>query len=249
MTAPAWLDMHTTLRVLLHDARSYLARRDAATTPAAQHEASAHAKKCLVRANTTILKLDDALTGLAEGRGGVDKMGEGEIRRRRDLLRRARKEREGLDGVLSAWVSRAGSASDVPNSSQKDALFETRAGLGISGTSPPSRSTAGIPGAFPGSTSPPSRAFGRPGRVLGGPSKETNRTRERDNQGVLQLQQQIMQEQDQDVEHLNQTVRRMKEVGIAINEELEEQKPLLEILDQDTDRYLCLLKFVFPANL
>jgi len=45
-----------------------------------------------------------------------------------------------------------------------------------------------------------------------------------------------MEEQDQDVEQLNQTVRRMKEVGIAINEELEEQKPLLEILDEDVGR-------------
>jgi regulator of vacuolar morphogenesis len=85
--------------------------------------------------------------------------------------------------------------------------------------------------------------------VLGGQPKETDRTRERDNQGVLQLQQQIMQEQDQDVEQLNQTVRRMKEVGIAINEELDEQKPLLEILDEDVDRsvvtliLICLLTF------
>jgi regulator of vacuolar morphogenesis len=240
MTAPAWLDMHTTLRVLLHDARSYLARRDAATTAAAQHEAATQAKKCLVRANTAILKLDDALNGLAEGRGGIDKIGEGEIRRRRDLLRRARKERQGLDGVLSAWTSRSGagssSAEPTPIGGQKDALFNGQSSR--FGTSP-AGSGSSTPGAFPAGTSP-SKGPARSGRVLGGPAKETNRTRELDNQGVLQLQQQIMQEQDQDVEDLHKVVRRMRELGVAINEELEEQKPLLEILDQDVDRFVCL---------
>jgi len=85
--------------------------------------------------------------------------------------------------------------------------------------------TVGSPGKAP-----------RSGRVLGGPAKETNRTRELDNQGVLQLQKQIMQEQDMDVEELNKTVRRMREVGVAINEELEDQNPLLEMMDEDVDR-------------
>jgi regulator of vacuolar morphogenesis len=231
MTAPAWLDMHTTLRVLLHDARSYLARRDSATTPAAQHDAAAQAKKCLVRANTAILKLDDALNGLSEGRGGVDRLGDGEVRRRRDLIRRARKEREGLDGVLNAWVTRSGSNSAAP-SGQKEALFGNQAGVNMMGTSPLRNGTA--PGSFLGTS--PGKNQSRTGRVLGGPAKETVRTRELDNQGVVQLQRQIMQEQDQDVEQLNNAVRRMKEAGIAINEELDEQKPLLDMMEDGVDR-------------
>jgi regulator of vacuolar morphogenesis len=86
----------------------------------------------------------------------------------------------------------------------------------------------GMPGAFP----TPAK-----GRVLGGPAKETDRTRERNNEGVLQLQRQLMQEQDMDVEELNKVVRKMKDLGIAINEELVEQQGLLDILDQDVDRY------------
>jgi hypothetical protein len=97
-----------------------------------------------------------------------------------------------------------------------------------------------MPGAFP----TPAK-----GRVLGGPAKETERTRERNNEGVLQLQRQLMQEQDMDVEELNKTVRKMKEMGIAINEELVEQQPLLDILDQDVDRYVIDLFFLLEMML
>jgi regulator of vacuolar morphogenesis len=85
-----------------------------------------------------------------------------------------------------------------------------------------------MPGSFP--TAASSR------RVLGAPAKETERTRELDNQGVLQLQQQIMKEQDTNVEDLAVVVRRMKEMGVAINEELIEQAQLLDVVDQDVDR-------------
>ncbi|KAB8343076.1 hypothetical protein FH972_022670 [Carpinus fangiana] len=73
-------------------------------------------------------------------------------------------------------------------------------------------------------------------RVLGGPLKETDRTRELDNEGVLQLQKQIMQEQDLDVGDLTKVVQRMKEMGVQINNELELQNEMLGLLDQDVDR-------------
>jgi regulator of vacuolar morphogenesis len=230
MTANGWLDLHATLKTQLQEARTHLARREQATSTMQQHEAGAGAKKCLVKANTLVLRLEDGLRGLQEGKAG-DRLGDGEVRRRRDLLSRARKEREGLDGVLNAWVIRNGSpvSNGVSNTAidgQKDQLF---AGLSSS------YQAKSMPGAFPA----PAK-----GRVLGGPAKETNRTRERDNEGVLQLQRQLMEEQDMDVEQLNVVVRRMKEMGIAINEELIEQGPLLDILDQDVDRYvLSILNF------
>ena len=224
MTANAWLDLHANLKTQLQEARTLLARREQATSTILQHESGAGAKKCLVKANTLILRLEDGLRGLQEGRSG-DQLGEGEIRRRRDLLGRARKEREGLDGVLNAWVMRNSSPINsglgvAAPEGQKDQLF---------GGASSSYQSKGMPGAFP----TPAK-----GRVLGGPAKETDRTRERNNEGVLQLQRQLMQEQDMDVEELNKTVRKMKELGIAINEELVEQQPLLDILDQDVDRYV-----------
>jgi regulator of vacuolar morphogenesis len=74
------------------------------------------------------------------------------------------------------------------------------------------------------------------GRILGAPVPETDKTRELDNEGVLQLQKQIIKDQDLDVEELAKVVRRQKEMGMAINEELELQNEMLGILDQDVDR-------------
>jgi regulator of vacuolar morphogenesis len=73
--------------------------------------------------------------------------------------------------------------------------------------------------------------------VLGGPpAQETERTRELDNDGVLQLQKQMMHEQDMDVDDLAKVVRRMREMGIQINEELEEQSTMLDLVDHDVER-------------
>ena len=74
------------------------------------------------------------------------------------------------------------------------------------------------------------------GRVLGGPLKETERTRELDNAGVLQLQQQVMADQDEDVMSLGKTVSRLKDMGVMINEELTIQNEMLGLLENDTER-------------
>lgn len=231
MSAGQWLEAHKQMKQLLQDARTQLARRESATTTSAAHEASASAKKALVRAHTQIVRLEEALKGLSDG---GERLGDGEIRRRRDLVARARKEREALEGVLNAWVGRGkpgvSAAESIGSGPKKQELFS-----GAKASSPTrssaSLTTVGMPGAFAGSSVP-----GRSGRVLGGPAKETDRTRERDNEGVLQLQKQIMQEQDMDVEELGKVVRRMREMGVAINEELVEQAQLLDVLDQDVDR-------------
>jgi regulator of vacuolar morphogenesis len=179
-----------------------------------QHESGAQAKKWLVKAQTLILRLDEGLRGLSEGKNGGERLGEGEVRRRRDLLSRARKERDALEGVLNSWVVRSSASKRSPSPESISSSLKT------------------TPGAFPA----PSSAAHTSRRVLGAPAKETERTRELDNAGVLQLQQQIMKEQDMDVEDLAVVVRRMKEMGLAINEELVEQGQLLDVLNQDVDR-------------
>jgi regulator of vacuolar morphogenesis len=235
MDAATWLTLHAQLKSHLQDARSALARREDKTVDAkTQHEASAAAKRSLVKSNTLIVRLEDAL------KKGVEGVGEGELRRRRDLVSRARKEREGLEVVLNAWVIRARSPVSVPPTAgangpegRKGELFRGAIVKPSSlGSSPGKKSS--MPGAFPVSG-------GR--RVLGGPAKETDRTRDKDNQEVLQLQKQIMEDQDMDVEQLTTAVRRLKELGVGINEELVEQQEMLDMLDQDVDRYvmLCVL--------
>lgn len=189
-----WLDCHRDLKSQLHDARLQLTRRDQAASAQAQHECSAQAKKCLVRAGTMIVTLERGLKDQ-----GWD-LGDGEIRRRKDLVASAKKEKEGLENLLNAMVAKSQLDKTVASVADKTALV---------GTAP------------------------KQGRVLG---KETGRTRELDNQGVLQLQKQLMEEQDQDVDELAKVVRRQRELGVAIQEELAVQKDMLEMLDEDVTR-------------
>jgi len=188
---------------------------------AMQHEASAGAKRSLVKSNTLILRLEEGLKQL--------NIGEGEARRRRDLIQRARKEREGLEGLLNAWaVTRnQNSYTDLQAPGAGDSKRGQLFNASSVSSSPKKNGSYTMPGSFPAT---------RGGRVLGGPSKETDRTRDKDNKEVLQLQQQVMQGQDMDVEELGKVVRRLKELGFAINEEVTEQTQLLDMLDQDVDR-------------
>ncbi|KAL9112366.1 MAG: hypothetical protein Q9187_007777 [Circinaria calcarea] len=198
-----WLDCHRDLKVQLHNARLHLTQRDQASNAQAQHESGAQAKKCLVKAGTMIASLDQGLK--SQDDWGSEKLGEGEVRRRRDLVASARKEKDTLESLLNAMVAK----------SRVDATVEDKKALI---TSPSSH-------AHPGTA--------KPGRVLG---KETKRTRELDNQGVLQLQQQMMEEQDEDVRALLQAVTRQKELGVAIQEELVVQNQMLGMLDEDVTR-------------
>lgn len=210
-----WLEAHRDLKSHINAARQQLKSRDSAQNTQNQHALSAEAKASLVRAAANIEQLDAGLRSLTSGKaasGWGNRLGDGEIRRRRDLIGAAKKEVEGLEAVLrSAAPSRANQPSSAPNASAA-ATPESKADL-FRGASKPS------------------------GRVLGGPLKETERTRELDNSGVLQLQQQVMQEQDEDVMSLGKTVSRLKDMGIMINEELELQNEMLGILDSDVDRH------------
>jgi regulator of vacuolar morphogenesis len=219
MTSQQWLDLHAQLKQHIQESRMCLTRRDQATTTTQQHDASAQAKKWLVKAHTLILRLEEGLRGL---QAGNERLGEGEIRRRRDLLTRARKEREALEGVCAAPWSVSGTREAANGRGSKSNNSDSAS----------IKSNGSMPGSFPSGLT---KQTGR--RVLGGPpAKETDRTRELDNQGVLQLQQKVMQEQDMDVDELAKVVRRMREMGVAINEELVEQSQLMDMLDEDVDR-------------
>lgn len=214
-----WLDAHRDLRNQIQSARQQLKQREAATTAQAQHSLSAEAKASLVRAAAAVTQLDDGLKSIADaskgddaGWGGAKKLGDGEIRRRRDLIRADRKEIEGLEGVLRSMATKNSNTTSAVNTGavatdgDKEGLWK------------------GTSAAKPG------------GRVLGGPLKETERTRELDNTGVVQLQKQIMEEQDEDVMVLGKTVAKLKDMGIMVNEELTIQNEMLGLLEQDTDR-------------
>ncbi|KAH8166035.1 hypothetical protein CIB48_g2194 [Xylaria polymorpha] len=180
-----WLDLHGEMRRGFQEARRCLARRDAATENAVALEAGSAAKKALVKA------------------GG--RLGDGEIRRRKDLLAAARVDREDLE-KLSSTISATAKAlgKGAPSAVDKAMLVGAAA----------------------------SKARGR---VLGAPLPETEQTRELDNQGVAVLQRQMMHEQDQDVEALGKVIRRQREMAEAIHREVEEQTEMLDHVNSQAD--------------
>ena len=119
-----WLDHHRDLKAQLHDARLHLTRRDQASTAQAQHEASAQAKKSLVRAGTMLQTLDTGLASLSSASSwGTPRLGEGELRRRRDLLSSAKREKEGLENLLSAMAAKSVVDKTVADKSDSVALL------------------------------------------------------------------------------------------------------------------------------
>ncbi|ORY14881.1 Phox homologous domain-containing protein [Clohesyomyces aquaticus] len=218
-----WLDKFALLKSQLQDSRLWLTRREQASLATQQHEASANAKRNLLRAGALISALEEGLerfSGKAPGSGDEwsgEKLGDGEVRRRRDMISSARKERDGLESVLNTMAVKSATTSgaSTPSTSSAAVTAEQKAGL------------------FKGAaTAAP--ASGR--RVLGAPAKETERTRELDNEGVLQLQKQIMAEQDEDLMDLTKVVRRMREMGVQINEEVVLQNQMLGLLEEDAGR-------------
>jgi regulator of vacuolar morphogenesis len=207
-----WLDKHSELKSSLQDARRSLTAREQAAAATAQHEAAANAKKSLMRAATLIAVLEEGLGRLSGSSRdeGSEKLGDGEVRRRRDMISGLRKEKDGLESVLTSMAVKAANAGSLSASSAA-VTQEQKAGL------------------FKGATKPSGR------RVLGAPV-ETERTRQLDNEGLVQLRKQIVAEQDEDLVDLTLVVRRMKEMGAAINTEIVEQNELLGLMEDDVER-------------
>jgi regulator of vacuolar morphogenesis len=203
-----WLDIHREMKQCLHDARQCLAKRDGAADSGngtAVAEAGAAAKRALVRAGSHVSTLAEGLRKMQE----TGRLGEGELRRRKDLVSAARIERDGLERLSNSTPSvhhghgGASSSSSSAAAADKGALLRGgRAG----------------------------------GRVLGAPLPETDKTRELDNEGVLQLQKVEMESQDAQVEQLAAIIRRQKEMGMQIGDEVARHIELLGHLDEDTDR-------------
>lgn len=229
VTEPSvWLDIHRDLKSQLRDARQALAQRAQAGDVQAQRAAAANAQSHLLRAATTISSLDHGLHQMnkqvprgsriknhGEEEHNLAGIGEGEFRRRKDLLATARKERQTMDDTLRLSFGARSGSDDLLESGTETELNSGR-----------SAKVQSVPNSLPGTKR----------RILGTAQKETERTRELDNDGVLQLQKQLILEQDQEVTDLTNFVRRMKEMGVQINDELEMQSEMLNMLDQDADR-------------
>lgn len=77
------------------------------------------------------------------------------------------------------------------------------------------------------------------GRVFGKPSadaaRETNETVGLNDRELFQQQQQIHKEQDQEVEQLRMIIARQRQIGEAINQEVEEQNEMLDRFSEEVD--------------
>jgi regulator of vacuolar morphogenesis len=207
--------MHRELKQNLNEARQCLSRRDAASDSGhgtAAAEASSAANKVLLKAGVLVSSLSEGLGKIQES----NRLGEGELRRRRDMVSSARMERDGLE-KLSRTIATPSSSSNTRNIYQPNSLSFA------------AEKSAEQAAAF---------RSGRPagGRVLGAPLPETVKTRELDNEGVLVLQKQEMASQDEAIDQLTAVIRRQKAMGIQIKNEVDEQTEMLTALDQDVDR-------------
>lgn len=217
-----WLDVHRELKGCLHEARQWLARRDAAaeagSASAAVAEAGAAAKRALVKAGSLTATLSDGLRRVHES----GRLGEGELRRRRDVVSAARMERDVLEKLCNNTPVAAASSGGVGgggggrSATQGAASASEKAGLLRGGKA----QQQPVPG----------------GRVLGAPLAETDRTRELDNAGVLLLQKQEMAAQDEALEQLAAIIRRQRDMGLQINAEVEAQVEMLDRMEQDATR-------------
>lgn len=207
-TSSSWLDEHTDLQARVRDIRADVNRRDALSSGndvGGAHTANVQAKKKLAGVLTSIGALERGLDEL--GLGG---MAEGELQRRRDMTARLRDDCEKLAKIVTV----ARHVAPPPGAPLGGAADSDRAALLQTGS-----------------------AFGaKPARVFGAPKPvETEETRPLDDQGLLQLQQHKMTAQDQSLEQLSTILRRQKQIGVAIHNEVSEQDEMLDDLNNQVD--------------
>ncbi|KAI9471845.1 MAG: hypothetical protein EXX96DRAFT_581919 [Benjaminiella poitrasii] len=67
-------------------------------------------------------------------------------------------------------------------------------------------------------------------------SIDMDQTQDMENGQILQLQQRIMDDQDQDLDHLSDAIRRQRELGLLIGDELETHAQLIDETEEMVDR-------------
>ncbi|KAJ2613157.1 hypothetical protein H4S08_002369 [Coemansia sp. RSA 1365] len=248
VTPASWLSSHRDAEQVVRDIRQYILRRENALTRnevSVSHQSLLQAKRLVAELGRSIKTLEQGLEHIKS------ELTAGELLRRQDMLMRLNEEKSNLNRIVMG-------PGAVSGNSDRTALLEgassgsnnTRV-LGRAGTSTAAGSTTSynMPGTIPmrshglaqqgmGDSSTISRQAPRSRRIFGNsnPPQETNETRGLDNQGLLQLQSDRMQEQDQAVAEFSTLLRRQREMGVAIGNELDLQNQLLTELDQDMDR-------------
>lgn len=172
-----------------------------------------------IEAKRLLKDLSGRLDALEAALGGL-KVGDGEKRRREELVENFKVERDNLRRMIDAGVRTARdttSTSAISNSSAS------------AGNTMPGGSSA----LFAGMPNQP-----KTGRVFGRqqPPEETTETRPLDDRQLLQLQQTKMENQDGQLGELSKILRRQRKMGEEIHQEIGEQTEMLEDIDQEVGK-------------
>ncbi|KAH7880663.1 syntaxin [Lentinula edodes] len=215
-TLTSWLDEHQELQNRLRDVRADINKREALSNQgdvSASHKSNVSAKQKLAGVLSRIGTLGKGLHDLA-----MNGMSEGELQRRTDMVARLQDDCEKLGKMVTVarQFNRSGTdptAPYSPASMNPASASDREALLG------------------------PTNTFTRVTRVFGQPSKpqETEVTRPLDDLGLFGLQKTQMQQQDDQLSQLTTILSRQKQLGHAINSEINEQIAVLDGLANDVD--------------
>lgn len=237
----SWLDEYDDLLSLSREIRSLINSRNAHQS---QHQVS-EAMHCEVKAKKDLMTLSARLGNLESSlklheEGAI---AEGEERRREDKLSALKSERDVLLQLVNvtrpeipitktkvvAPLNKQHSAAPFA-AKNEDIGFDQPANNNVRRAKTTQNPRQG-------------RAFGNAFRQQQEQLKETEFTKGLDNKELLDYQTQIMKDQDLHVEQFSQLLSRQKELGIAINHELENQIDVLESLDIQVDNTTTKLAF------
>lgn len=228
----SWLDEYDELLSLSREIRSLITSRNSYQ---GQHEVS-DAMRCEVKAKKDLLTLSARLGNLESSLSSGDAIVQGEERRRLDKLSSLKLERDVLVQLISVTRQDFSNKKKESNASSAS-LLDGRSFADIGFDQQIKRTKT-----LPASTHQrPIRAFGNALRQQ--QLQETETTKGLDNKELLSYQSQLMKDQDLHVEQFSQLLSRQKEIGLAINYELENQIDVLESLDIQVDNTSTKLAF------
>ncbi|KAJ1550216.1 hypothetical protein HK405_001132 [Cladochytrium tenue] len=163
----------------------------------------------------------------------LPRISKAEAARREDLLANLKIELDRLANMLSAPKS---AAADVFSSQPAAVPPPTPSRPPPPTPSRPPAASSSQP-STPAPAAPAARTTPRSGRRFGAaPPQETEQTRGLDNGGLVQLQRRAMADQDEALTALSAIVRRQREIGVAMGDELDLQNRLLDDLGDGVER-------------
>eukprot|EP00842_Homolaphlyctis_polyrhiza_P005816 jgi/Hompol1/6235/HPOL_004894-RA len=176
-------------------------------------------------ASTAAEKLNALEAALSASPLATSSASKGEYRRRQDLLANIKEDLTQVTKLALTAPSTAARSAAKDSDSKKELLHDKNDSL---------KKT-------PKLSSSPTRSSRRFGNSNAQPA-ETDETRPLSNQGLLELQRATLKQQDTEIDSLAAIIRRQREIGQAIGDELDSQNQYLDEIDRTVDKVQTNLK-------